>query len=64
MFFLVVFLVFSLEIEDQLAHMIDKVAEWEFPCGKFELKLMIKDKLTEKGHYNQKKFRDAEVQFI
>ena len=44
--------------------MIDKVAEWEFPGGKFELKLMIKDKLTEKGHYNQKKFREAKVQFI
>ena len=36
--------------------MIDKVAEWGFPVGKFELKLMVKDMLTKKGNYNQKKF--------
>ena len=52
------------EIEDQLAHIIDKVAEWGFPTGKFEFKLMVKDMLTEKGNYNQKNFRKAKVQFI
>ena len=41
--------------------MIDKVAEWGFPVGKFELKLMVKDMLTKKGNYNQKKFRKAKV---
>ena len=30
----------------------------------FELKLMVKDMLTKKGNYNQKKFRKAKVQFI
>ena len=44
--------------------MIDKVAEWGFPVGKFELKLMVKDMLTKKGNYNQKKFRKVKVQFI
>ena len=29
--------------------MIDKVAEWGFPVGKFELKLMVKDMLTKKA---------------
>ena len=53
--------VISSEIEDQLALMIDKVAEWGFPVGKFELKLMVKDMLTKKGNYNQKKFRKAKV---
>ena len=53
--------VISSEIEDQLAPMIDKVAEWGFPVGKFELKLMVKDMLTKKGNYNQKKFRKAKV---
>ena len=44
--------------------MIEKVAEWGFPVEKFELKLMVKDMLTKKGNYNQKKFRKAKVQFI
>ena len=35
--------------------MIDKVAEWGFPVRKFELKLMVKDMLTKKGNYEQKK---------
>ena len=34
--------------------MIDKVAEWRFPIGKFELKLMVKDMLTKKGNYNKR----------
>ena len=42
----------------------DQVAEWGFPVRKFELKLMVKDMLTKKGNYNQKKFRKAKVQFI
>ena len=33
--------------------MIDKVAEWGFPIGKFELKLMVKDMLTKKCNYNK-----------
>ena len=41
--------------------MIDKVAEWGFPVGKFELRLMVKDMLTKKGKYNKKKFRKAKV---
>ena len=41
--------------------MIDKVAEWGFPVRKFELRLMVKDMLTKKGNYNQKKFRKAKV---
>ena len=46
--------VVSSEIEDKLAQMIDKVAEWRFPTGKFELKLMVKDMLTKKGNYNKR----------
>ena len=42
----------------------DKVTDWGFPVRKFELKLMVKDMLTKKGNYNQKKFRKAKVQFI
>ena len=42
--------VISSEIEDQLANMIDKVAEWGFAVAKFELKLMVKDMLTKKGN--------------
>ena len=44
----------SSEIEDQLAQMIDKVAKWGFPVGKFELKLMVKDMLTKKGNQIKK----------
>ena len=44
--------------------MIDKVAEWGFPVRKFELKLTVKDMLTKKGTYNQKKFRKAKIQYI
>ena len=46
--------IISSEIEDQLAQMIDKVAEWGFPVGKFELKLMVKDMLTKKGNQIKK----------
>ena len=31
------------EVEDAIATMLDQVAEWGFPVGRFELKLIIKN---------------------
>ena len=44
--------------------MIDKVAEWGFPIGKFELKLMVKDMLTKKCNYNKRNLVKPEFNLL
>ena len=46
--------VISSEIEDQLVHMIDKVAEWGFPVEKYELKVMVTDMPTKNDNYTKR----------
>ena len=38
----------SSEVEGRLAKMIDELAEWGYPTGKTEIKLMVKE------HFGQK----------
>ena len=39
----------SAEVEEILAGVLDKLADWNFPVGPFELKIMVKDLLDARG---------------
>ena len=39
----------STDVENILAGVIDKLADWNFPVGPFEIKLMVKDLLDTRG---------------
>ena len=45
------------EVEKQLANMIDNLAEWGYPVGKFEIQIMVKD-ILDKNQIIEKRFKN------